>query len=54
MSLSTNSLLSNNTFRDTPPTQILLGVMTRLGMERITVSEWGNLDGYITKYYCNS
>ena len=33
---------------------ILLGVMTRLGMERITVSEWGNLDGYIRKYYCNS
>ena len=33
---------------------ILLGVMTRLGMERITVSEWGNLDGYIRKYYCGN
>ena len=33
---------------------ILLGVMTRLGMEQITVSEWGNLDGYVRKYYCNS
>ena len=31
---------------------ILLGVMTRLGLERITVSEWGNLDGYIRKYFC--
>ena len=31
---------------------ILLGVMGRLGMDRITVSEWGNLDGYITKNYC--
>ena len=30
---------------------ILLGVMTCLGMERITVSEWGNLDGYIRKYF---
>ncbi len=31
---------------------ILLGVMGRLGMDRITVSEWGNLDGYFRKYYC--
>ena len=31
---------------------ILLGVMGRLGMDRITVSEWGNLDGYIRKNYC--
>lgn len=31
---------------------ILLGVMTRLGMEQITVSEWGNLDGYVIKHYC--
>ena len=31
---------------------ILLGVMEQFGMERITVSEWGNLDGYITKNYC--
>jgi exopolyphosphatase/guanosine-5'-triphosphate,3'-diphosphate pyrophosphatase len=31
---------------------ILLGVMERLGMDRITVSEWGNLDGYFHKYYC--
>ena len=33
---------------------ILLGVMERLGMERIIVSEWGNLDGYIRKYFCES
>ena len=33
---------------------ILLGVMERLGMEQITVSEWGNLDGYFHKYFCNS
>ena len=33
---------------------ILLGVMERLGRDRITVSEWGNLDGYVSKYYCNS
>ena len=32
---------------------ILLGVMERLGIDRITVSEWGNLDGYIRKYYCH-
>lgn len=32
---------------------ILLGVMTRLGMEQIIVSEWGNLDGYFRKYYCS-
>ena len=31
---------------------ILLGVMERLGMSRITVSEWGNLDGYFRKYFC--
>ena len=33
---------------------ILLGVMGRLGMDQITVSEWGNLDGYITKNYCRN
>ena len=33
---------------------ILLGVMERLGMKQITVSEWGNLDGYFHKYFCNS
>lgn len=33
---------------------ILLGVMERLGIGRIIVSEWGNLDGYIRKYFCNS
>ncbi len=33
---------------------ILLGVMDRLGLDRITVREWGNLNGYIRKYYCNS
>jgi Exopolyphosphatase len=33
---------------------ILLGVMKRLEMERITVSEWGNLDGYIRKYCCGA
>ena len=33
---------------------ILLGVMGRLGMDRITVSEWGNLDGYIHKNYCDN
>ena len=33
---------------------ILLGVMERLGIGRITVSEWGNLDGYFHKYFCNS
>ncbi len=31
---------------------ILLGVMDCLGMDRITVSEWGNLDGYFHKYFC--
>ena len=30
----------------------LPGVMERLGRDRITVSEWGNLDGYVSKYYC--
>ena len=33
---------------------ILLGVMGRLNMDRITVSEWGNLDGYIRKNYCGN
>ena len=33
---------------------ILLGVMERLGRDRIIVSEWGNLDGYFRKYFCNS
>ena len=33
---------------------ILLGVMERLGINRITVSEWGNLDGYFRKYFCGS
>ena len=33
---------------------ILLGVMERLGMKQIVVSEWGNLDGYLHKYFCNS
>ena len=33
---------------------ILLGVMTRLDMKQITVSEWGNLDGFIRKHYCGS
>jgi len=31
---------------------ILLGVMERLRIGKIVVSEWGNLDGYITKYFC--
>jgi len=31
---------------------ILLAVMERLGMDAITVSEYGNLDGYIRKHYC--
>lgn len=33
---------------------ILLGVMDRLDIEKIIVSEWGNLDGYIRKNYCAS
>ncbi len=33
---------------------ILLGVMARLNMEQITVSEWGNLDGYVRKNYCGN
>ena len=33
---------------------ILLGVMERIGIDRITVSEWGNLDGYFHKYFCHS
>lgn len=32
---------------------ILLGVMERLGIGRITVSEWGNLDGYFHRFFCN-
>lgn len=32
---------------------ILLGVLERLGRDRIIVSEWGNLDGYFRKYYCS-
>lgn len=31
---------------------ILLGVMDCLKIRKIVVSEWGNLDGYIRKYYC--
>ena len=31
---------------------ILLGAMNRLGLDRIVVSEWGNLDGYVRKHYC--
>ena len=31
---------------------ILLAVMNRLGMDAVTVSEYGNLDGYIRKHYC--
>ena len=31
---------------------ILLGVMERLGIGKIIVSEAGNLDGYIRKHYC--
>ena len=31
---------------------ILLAVMDRLGIERIMVSEWGNLDGYLRRKYC--
>lgn len=33
---------------------ILLGVMDRLKIRQIVVSEWGNLDGYIRKHYCRS
>ena len=32
---------------------ILLGVMERLGLKQIVVSEWGNLDGYVRKHYCS-
>ena len=28
---------------------ILLAVMKRIGMDAITVSEWGNMDGYLWK-----
>lgn len=31
---------------------ILLAVMSRLGLDGITVSEYGNLDGYVRKHYC--
>ena len=31
---------------------ILLGVMDQLKIRSIVVSEWGNLDGYIRKNYC--
>ena len=31
---------------------ILLAVMNRLGIDRILVSEWGNLDGYLRRQYC--
>ena len=31
---------------------ILLGVMDQLKIPKIVVSEWGNLDGYVRKYYC--
>jgi exopolyphosphatase/guanosine-5'-triphosphate,3'-diphosphate pyrophosphatase len=31
---------------------ILLGVMDQLKITKIIVSEWGNLDGYIRKFYC--
>jgi len=33
---------------------ILLGVMKHLGIESILVSEYGNLDGYIRKHYCEA
>ena len=33
---------------------ILLGVLERIGRDRITVSEWGNLDGYVRKNYCGN
>ena len=33
---------------------ILLGVMERMNIGEITVSEWGNLDGYIRRYFCES
>ena len=33
---------------------ILLGVMERLGIDRVTVSEWGNLDGYFRRFFCGS
>ena len=31
---------------------ILLAVMDQLGIDEISVSEYGNLDGYIRKHYC--
>ena len=33
---------------------ILLGVMKRLEISSIIVSEWGNLDGYLRKHYCGN
>ena len=30
---------------------ILLAVMEHLGIDRITVSEWGNLDGYLRRFF---
>ena len=33
---------------------ILLGVMDELKIRKIIVSEWGNLDGYIRRYFVNS
>ena len=30
---------------------ILLGAMERLDLDRIVVSEWGNIDGYVQKHY---
>jgi exopolyphosphatase/guanosine-5'-triphosphate,3'-diphosphate pyrophosphatase len=31
---------------------ILLGVMDELKIKKIIVSEWGNMDGYVRKFYC--
>lgn len=31
---------------------ILLGAMNRLDLDKIIVSEWGNLDGYAVKHFC--
>ena len=32
---------------------ILIACMNRLGIEEITVSEYGNLDGYVKRAYLN-
>ena len=32
---------------------ILIACMERLGIEEITVSEYGNLDGYVKRKYLN-